>query len=381
MNNRREFLTLLAGAAVAWPITARAQQADRIRRIAVLAPLAENDPELTARLAGFRQGLEKRGWSEGHNFRMDTRFAPDSSADEAQVQAKELIALQPDVILTAGTPLVAALQRETRTIPIVFAGLADPIGSGFIASLPRPGGNITGVTLYEASVTGKWLAMLKEIAPRLERVAFVINPKTAPYYNYFLRAAESLSPSLGIKVVPSLVENAADIERTIGAFARTSNSGLLLPPDVSTQVHRDLIIALAARYGLPAVYWERLFVAAGGLMSYGADYVDMYRQAASYVDRILRGDKPADLPVQAATKFETIVSLKTAKALGLTVPPGLLVAADEVIEWARVHHAARRRGADCHGVLYCLYKLKFQKNSSSARRFLRATWPMASEHG
>jgi len=285
---------------------------------------------MTTRLAGFRRGLEKRGWSEGRNVRMDTRFAPDSNADQAQVQARELIALQPDVILAQATPLVTALQRESRLIPIVFASVADPIGSGFVASLPRPGGNITGVMLYEASVSGKWLAMLKEIAPRLERVALVINPKTAPYYNYYLRAAESLSPSLGTKLVPSLVENSADLERTIAAFARTPNGGLLLPPDASTQVHRDLIITLAARYSLPAVYWERLFVAAGGLMSYGT--VDIYRQAASYVDRILRGDKPADLPVQAATKFETIVNLKTAKALGLTVPSGLLVAADEVFE-------------------------------------------------
>jgi putative ABC transport system substrate-binding protein len=328
---RREFITLL-GTAAAWPFAARAQQPDRIRRIAVLAPLAENDPEMTARLAGFRRGLEKRGWSEGRNVRMDTRFAPDSSADQAQVQAKELIALQPDVLLAQATPLVTALQRESRVIPIVFASVADPIGSGFVASLPRPGGNITGVMLYEASVSGKWLAMLKEIAPRLERAAFVVNPKTAPYYNYYLRAAETLSGSLGIKVVPSLVENSADLERAIGAFARTPNGGLLMPPDASTQVHRDLIIVLAAQYSLPAVYWERLFVAAGGLMSYGTDYVDIYRQAASYVDRILRGDKPADLPVQAATKFETIINIKTAKALGLTVPPGLLLAADEVID-------------------------------------------------
>src|SRR5499433_3225050 len=247
---RREFITLLGGAAVAWPLAARAQQADRIRRIAVLAQLAEGDPEMTARLAGFRQGLEKRGWSDGHNFRVDTRFAPDSSADQAQVQAKELIALQPDVILAQGTPLVAALQRETRTIPIVFASVADPIGSGFVASLPRPGGNITGVMLYEASVSGKWLAMLKEIAPRLERAALVTNPKTAPFYNYYLRAAESLSPSLGIKLVPSLVENSADLERTIGAFARTPNGGLLLPPDTGMNVHRDLIIALAAQHSL-----------------------------------------------------------------------------------------------------------------------------------
>ena len=329
---RREFITLL-GSAAAWPLTARAQQpGERMRRIGVLVGLAEDDPESTARLAAFRQGLEKRGWSEGRNVRMDTRFAPDSSADQAQVQAKELIALQPDVILAQSTPVVAALQRESHAIPIVFASVADPIGSGFVASLPRPGGNITGLMLFEASVTGKWLAMLKEIAPRLERAALVINPKTAPYYNYYLRAAESLSPSLGIELVPSLVENAADIERAIESFAGGSNGGLIVPPDVTTIVHRDLIIALAAQYSLPAVYWLRLFVAAGGLMSYGVDYVDIFRQAASYVDRILRGDKPADLPVQAATKFETIVNLKTAKALGLTMPPGLLVAADEVIE-------------------------------------------------
>jgi len=330
--NRREFITLLGGAAGAWPLAARAQEADRIRRIGVLVALAEDDPEIKARLAAFRQGLEKRGWSEGRNVSIDTRFAPDSSADRVQVLARELIALQPDVIFAQTTPVVAALQRESRTIPIVFVNIADPIGSGFVASLPRPGGNITGVMLYEASVTGKWLAMLKEIAPRLERAAFVTNPKTAPFYNYYLRAAESLSPPLGIKVVPSLVESIADIERTIEAFARAPNGGLLLPPDVNTNVHRDLIIALAARYSLPAVYFSRLIVAAGGLMSYGVDFVDMSRQAASYVDRILRGDKPSDLPVQAATKFETTVNLKTAKALGLTVPPGLLVAADEVIE-------------------------------------------------
>jgi putative tryptophan/tyrosine transport system substrate-binding protein len=326
---RREFIMLIGGAAVAWPLAARAQE--RMRRIGVMTALAEDDPENKARLAAFRQGLEKRGWSEGRNVRIDYRYAPADA--QAQVLAKELVALQPDVICAvASTSVTAALQRESRTVPIVFAAIADPIGSGFIASLPRPGGNITGVMLYEASVTGKWLAMLKEIAPRLERAAFVTNPKTAPYYNYYLRAAESLAPSLGIKLVPSLVENVADIERTIEAFARTPNGGLLLPPDTNTNVHRDLIIALAARYSLPTVAWLRVFVAAGGLMSYGVDVVDVCRQVAAYVDRILRGDKPADLPVQASTKFETIVNLKTAKALGLTVPPGLLVAADEVIE-------------------------------------------------
>jgi putative tryptophan/tyrosine transport system substrate-binding protein len=329
---RRDFIAAFGCVAAAWPLATRAQQPERIRRIGVLVGLAEDDPETKARLSAFRQGLEKRGWSEGRNVSIDIRFAPGSGADRAQVPAKELIVLQPEVIFAQSTPVVAALQRETRTIPIVFSNIADPIGSGFVASLPRPGGNITGLMLFEASVTGKWLAMLKEIAPRLERVALVTNPKTAPFYNYYLRAAESLSSSLGIKVVPDLVENIADIERTIEAFARTPNGGLLLPTDIYTNVHRDLIIALAAQYSLPAVYFSRVFVAAGGLMSYGVDFVDMSRQAASYVDRILRGDNPADLPVQAATKFETTINLKTAKALGLTVPPGLLVAADEVIE-------------------------------------------------
>src|SRR6266699_2003742 len=241
---RREFITLLGGVAAAWPLAARAQQPDGMRRIGLLMGLAEDDPETKARLVGFRQGLEKRGWSEGHNVRIDYRFAP--AGAQERVLAKELVALQPDAIFANGTSIVTALQRESSTIPIVFAGVADPIGSGFVASLPRPGGNITGLMLFEASVTGKWLAMLKEISPSLVRAAFVTNPKTAPFYNYYLRAAESLSPSLGIKLVPSLVENAADIERTIEAFARTPNGGLLLPPDTHTQVHRDLIIALAA---------------------------------------------------------------------------------------------------------------------------------------
>jgi putative ABC transport system substrate-binding protein len=328
---RREVIRLLgASVAAAWPLAVRAQQPERMRRVGVLMGLAEDDPETKARLTGFRQGLEKRGWSEGHNVRIDYRFAP--AGAQAQVLAKELVALQPDAIFANGTPNVAALQRESSTIPIVFAGVADPIGSGFIASLPRPGGNITGVMQYEASVTGKWLAMLKEIAPSLVRTAFVANPKTAPFYDYYLREGKALGPSLGIDVVLSPFENAADIERAIESFARAPNGGLVVPPDITTIVHRDLIIALAARHRMPAVYTQRVFVAAGGLMSYGVDFADLFRQAASYVDRILRGDKPADLPVQAATKFETTVNLKTAKALGLTVPPGLLVAADEVIE-------------------------------------------------
>jgi putative tryptophan/tyrosine transport system substrate-binding protein len=327
---RRDFISIFGSAAAVWPLAVRAEQPDGMRRIGVLMGLAEDDPEIRARFAAFRQGLEKRGWSEGRNVRIDTRFAPASA--QMQVLAKELVALQPDVILAHSTPVTAALQRESRTIPIVFAAVSDPIGSGFVVSLPRPGGNITGVMNYEYSVTGKWLAMLKEIAPSLVRAAFVANPKTATYYDYYLQAAKTAALSVGVEPVPTLVENVTDIERAIGSFASAPNGGLVVIPDVTTTVHRDLIIALAARHRVPAVYFARYWVAAGGLMSYGNDFIDVFRQAASYVDRVLRGDKPADLPVQAATKFETIINLKTAKALGLTVPPGLLVAADEVIE-------------------------------------------------
>lgn len=252
-------------------------------------------------------------------------------ADKYESLAKELVATQPDVILAHTTQVAAALQRESRAIPIVFVNVSDPIGSGLVASLARPGGNFTGVLQYEAGVVGKWLAMLKEIAPRLERVALVANPKTSPY-DYFLRAAEAVAPSLAITMVPSPVATAADIEQAINSFAGAPNGGLLLPADATVVINRDLIIALAARYKLPAVYAFHFMVAAGGLMSYGIDQAETFRLAASYVDRILRGDKPADLPVQAPTKFETTVNLRTAKALDIPIPPGLLVAADEVIE-------------------------------------------------
>jgi putative ABC transport system substrate-binding protein len=307
----------------------RAQQTDRMRHIGVLMGLAENDPDSKARLTGFRQGLERLGWSEGRNVRIDYRFAA-GRAEHVEALAKELVALQPDVILGQGTPVVAALQRESQAIPIVFVNVSDPIGSGLVASLARPGGNLTGLLQYEASIAGKWLAMLKEIAPRLARAALVMNPIGS--YDYFRQSAEALAPSLKIELVLSPVGTAADIERTIESFARVPNGGLLLPPDNMTSTHRDLIISLAAKHRLPAVYSLRVFVAAGGLMSYGTDQVEMLRQAAYYVDRILRGAKPADLPVQAPTKYETVVNLKTAKALGLTVPPSLLVRADEVIE-------------------------------------------------
>jgi len=300
-----------------------------MRRVGVLVGLAENDREMKERIEGLRHGLEKLGWAEGSNLRIDYRFAP--AGAQARLLARELIALQPDMILTQSTPATAAMQQETRTIPIVFAGVADPIGSGFVASLSQPGGNLTGLLQYEEGITGKWLAMLKEIAPNLTRVALVANPRTAAF-DYFLQAAKAVAPSHAIDLVPMPVDNPADIERAIETFAREPNGGLVLPADTSTVVHRNLIIALAARHRLPAVYALRVLVAAGGLISYGPDYVDLYRQAASYVDRILRGTKPADLTVQTPTKFETVVNRKTATALGLTVPAGLLIAADEVIE-------------------------------------------------
>jgi putative ABC transport system substrate-binding protein len=327
---RREFITLLGGASAAWPLAARAQHSDRVRRIGVLIGYAEDDPETKARLAALRQGLEKRGWSEGRNVQIETRFAA-GSADKYVSLAKELIATRPDVILAHTTLVAAALQRESRVIPIVFVNVSDPIGSGFVAGLARPGGNFTGVLQYEAGVVGKWLAMLKEIAPRLDRVALVANPKTTPF-DYFLRAAETAAPSLAIKMVPSPVATAAEIEHAIDTFAGAPNGGLLLAPDPTVILHRNLIIALAAKHKLPAVYPFHFMVAEGGLMSYGTDQADAFRLAASYIDRILRGDKPSDLPVQAPTKFETTLNLRTAKALDLTVPPGLLIAADEVIE-------------------------------------------------
>jgi putative tryptophan/tyrosine transport system substrate-binding protein len=332
---RREFIRLIGGAvaipSLLWPLAAWAQQTDRVRRIGVLMGLAEDDPDTKARLAAFRQGLDRLGWSEGGNVRLDYRFAPASA--QAQVLAKELVTLQPDVILAQTTPVVAAVQRETRTIPIVFVGIADAVGSGFVNNLARPEGNTTGFMLFEAGITGKWLAMLKEIAPRLVRAVLVINPKTAPYYEVYLHAAQAAASSLAIELVFGPIENAAaDIERAIVAFAQTPNSGLVLPPDSFTVVHRGLIIALAARHKLPAVYPDRLFVAAGGLMCYSTNRADQFRQAASYIDRILRGAKPAELPVQVPTRYDTVINLKTARALGFTVPPGLLVAADEVIE-------------------------------------------------
>ena len=326
---RREFITLVGGAATGWPLVARAQHGDRIRLIAILMGLPENDPETKARLIKFRNEIEKLGWSEGHNVRIEVRFAP--AGANALALANELIALQPDVILAHSAQIAGILHQSTQSIPIVFVNVSDPVGAGFIESLARPGSNFTGVLHYEAGIVGKWLAMLKEISPHLARAALMADLKS-PVYTYFVRAGEAAARPLAIELVYAPVENAADIERVIDSFAGVPNGGLILPPDITTLTNRDLIIALAAKYRLPAVYPFRSFVAAGGLMSYGIDQINMFGQTASYVDRILRGAKPADLPVQTPTRYETTINLKTAKSLGLTVSSGLLVAADEVIE-------------------------------------------------
>jgi putative ABC transport system substrate-binding protein len=327
---RRDFIAGL-GSAVVWPRAVRAQQGDRIRRVGVLIGLAESDKEGQERLAAFRQGLARRGWLNGRNLHIDYRYVPGIGANEAQGLAQELVALAPDVILAHGGPLATAMQRETRTIPIVFVTVSDPIGSGLVATLAQPGGNLTGLLQYEDTIAGKWLGMLKQIAPEITRAALLTNPKTTPY-DYLVRGAAVAARSLAIDLVPLHVETPADMEAAISSFGRTANGALLTLPDSTILLHRDLVISLAARHHLPAVYHLGLFVKAGGLMSYGGDAVDQFRQAAAYVDRILRGDKPTELPVQTPVKYETFLNLKTAKALGLTVPPALLVAADEVIE-------------------------------------------------
>ena len=328
---RREFIVTLSGAAAAWPVAARAQQGERMRRIGVLMPYAENDAEAKSHLSALTQQLKRLGWSEDRNIRIDVRYAA-GIAEQYPALAKELAALQPDVFLSESTPAAAALKQERGTIPIVFVGVSDPVGSGFVTSLARPGGDLTGLMQYESGILGKWLAMLKEVAPHLTRAAFVANPKFKGY-DYFWRFAQAAAPALAIELIPSQISNdIADVERAIELFARVPNGGLLVVPDATIIAHRDPFISLAARYRLPAVYPWRYFVTAGALMSYGIDNIDVLQKAASYVDRILRGAKPVDLPVQAPTKYETAVNLKTAKALGLTIPPTLLATADEVIE-------------------------------------------------
>jgi putative tryptophan/tyrosine transport system substrate-binding protein len=328
---RRRELILALGSAAAWPVMARAQQSEHMRRIAMLWGYTEDDPEMKRRLTGFRERLEGLGWFEGQNIRIDFRFAPAGAEQQAEKSAKELVALNPDVIVAHSTLIARALQRQTATIPIVFVSVGDPIGAGLVASWARPGANLTGPLTIEPSIIGKWFEMLKEIDPHLERIALLDNRKTTPY-DYVLRQASILASSLSIELIHSSVENAADIERSIDSFAKKANGGLVLPPDLTISVHRNIIISLAARYRLPAVYFAGFFVEAGGLMSYGINYDAHFRQAAGYVDRILRGVKPAELPVQAPTKFEMFLNKKTARAAGLAIPEALLVAADAVIQ-------------------------------------------------
>jgi putative tryptophan/tyrosine transport system substrate-binding protein len=314
---RREFITLL-GSAAAWPLAARAQQPERVRRIGVLMNLAADDSEGQARLAAFAQALKQLGWSDGRNLRIDTRWA---RTDDIRRDAAELAALAPDILLAAnGTATVAPLLQATRTVPIVFVNVIDPVGAGFVASLAQPGGNATGFTIYEYSMSGKWLELLKEIAPRVTRAAVLRDPALASGIGQF-GAVQAVAPSLGVELSPVDVRDAGEIERAVAAFARGLNGGLIVTAAPLAAIHRDAIIALAARYRLPVVYPYRFFVAGGGLISYGPDTIDQYRRAAGYVDRILKGEKPADLPVQAPTKYETIINLKPRRSASKSRQP------------------------------------------------------------
>jgi putative tryptophan/tyrosine transport system substrate-binding protein len=330
VTKRRGFIALVCGSAAAWPFRPSAQQVERVRVIGVLTNLAPGDLEGQTRFAAFRQGLQTLGWIDGRNVRIEYRWAG-GDADRLRTYAAELVALAPEVILAVSALPVAALQQTTRTVPIVFATVADPVGTGLVGSLARPGGNITGFTIFEFGISAKWLELLKEIAPGVTRAAVLYDPKTVSG-NRQLDIIQSAASSLGVELSPVTVGDAGEIERAITAFARSPNGGLILTANTPANVHRQTIITLADRYRLPAVYPAPFYVTGGGLMSYGPDRVDQYRLAAGYVDRILKGEKPSDLPVQSPTKHELIINLKTARALGLEVPPFLLARADEVIE-------------------------------------------------
>jgi putative tryptophan/tyrosine transport system substrate-binding protein len=327
---RREFIGLFGGAAAGWPLASRAQDRERVRRIGVLLPATADDAGFQARLAAFHQGLALLGWTIGRNVQIDTRWATANAADIRR-HAEELVALAPDIILAHAGGSVGPLLQATRTVPIVFPVAVDPVGAGLVDSLARPGGNVTGFLAYEYSISGKWLELLKQIAPHVTRVAVLRNPDLSSGPAQF-GVIQTVAPSLRLEVSPVNLRDPSEIERTVAAFSRLANGGLIVTASSATQRYRDLIVTLAARHKLPAVYPERSFVTAGGLISYGPDFVDQYRKAAGYVDRILKGEKPADLPVQAPTRYETVLNLKTAKALGLAVPDSVLVRADEVIE-------------------------------------------------
>ncbi len=328
---RREFIGLVGGAAAALPLAARAQQPGGIRRIGVLMAFSESDREGQAWVAAFREGLQKLGWTEGRNVQIETRWAT-AAVEEIQRFAKELVASQPELVLSSSTPTTAALLQQTRTIPIIFANVADPIGSGFVASFPRPGGNATGFTILEPTMAGKWLELLREIAPRVERAAMLFNPATATYAGIYLNSFKAAAVSFAVEAIAAPVRDTSELESVIAAEARAPNGGLLVMTDSFLVTHRAEITSLAARYRLPALYPYRFFAELGGLLSYGNDVVDNFRRAASYADRILKGAKPSELPVQAPVKFALVINLKTAKALGLDIPPNLLARADEVIE-------------------------------------------------
>ena len=327
---RRQFISFLGGAALALPMAARAQQPQRMRRVGVLMGGAESDPQQQARVAAFRRGLRDLKWVEGVNIQLDIRWGASDAARIAAI-ATELVALAPDVIVGTVTPVLRALKQSTQAIPIVFAGVSDPVGDGFVASLAKPGGNITGFSSADAGLGGKWLQLLKEMSPGLTRAAALFNPDTGAH-SIFWPALQAAAPSLGVTMIRSEVRDGAAIENAIAALAGIPGAGLVVMPDAFTSLHRDLIIAAAARHRVPAIYFIRTFADDGGLMAYGPDYADMYRRAASYVDLILKGAKPADLPVQAPVKFEFVLNLKTAAALGLAVSPTLMGRADEVIE-------------------------------------------------
>jgi putative ABC transport system substrate-binding protein len=328
---RRAFITLLGGAAAAWPLAAQAQQSERAKRVGVLMYLAEDDPDSPARVAALGRGLRELGWIEGSNVRIDYRWGGGGDLDRVRRYAAELVGLAPDVILVSSGSALAALQNATRTVPIVFVNVSDPVGAGYVASLARPGNNTTGFTLFEYSISGKWLELLKEIAPRMTRAAVIRNPSITSGTGQF-GAIQAVAPSLGVELTPIDARDASGMEHGIAGFTRGSNGGLIVTASPSAALHRELIIGLAARHRLPAVYPIRLFVTNGGLISYGPDEIDQHRRAASYVDRILKGEKPADLPVQAPTKYELVINIKTANALGLEVPATVLARADEVIE-------------------------------------------------
>ena len=327
---RRKFITLLGGAVAAWPLAARGQARKRMRRIGVLMSFAVNDPEAQSRVAAFENGLQELGWIKGHNLRIEYRWA--DNPDVLRTYAIELVGMAPDLILANSTPVMAALQEQSHAIPIVFTQVTDPVGKGLVTNLAHPGGHLTGFTSFEFSVGTKWLETLKEVAPRVTRVALVFNPQTAPFADLFWRPVEAAAPSFGVVPISAGALTFAEFERLVDAFAREPSGGLIVLPDVSTLNYRDGLIGLAARHRLPAIYPERIFATSGGLLSYGSDVSDVFRRAAGYVDRILKGEKPANLPVQSPTKYELVINLKTAKALGLEVPPTLLATANEVIE-------------------------------------------------